>query len=270
MLERLRTTDVVATARTVVLVAREKRVSVLAAGLAYHAFNSLIPIAILGVLAVSTVDGFGVLADVFSAATGTQAGALVGPARRATSQTAGQLRAFVIAGVVLAWNSGRLFEAIQRTFTEVYGTEEYESATEKLRDIGLASVTIMLGVLLMGVLGVWLVYVTRGWLWRLLAPPLLLVVLALVFLPMYYLFPRVDVSVREVLPGSAFAATVWVVSAIGFSLYAGTSQSVQLYGVAGGVLLLLAWMYVVGLALPLGTILNVVVSGDEYGVEVPE
>ncbi|WP_254830684.1 YihY/virulence factor BrkB family protein [Haloglomus salinum] len=60
------------------------------------------------------------------------------------------------------------------------------------------------------------------------------------------------------------------VSGIGDSLYASTSQSVQLYGVAGGVLLLLTWMYVVGMALPVGTILNVVVAEEDYGVEGPD
>lgn len=257
------------TVRTVVAVAREKRVSVLAAGLAYHAFNSLIPAAILAVLALSQFGGFGAIGALFATLGGSQFVTVLETAQRLTSDASGQLRAFLVAGVVLFWSSGRLFEATQRTFTEMYGEHEYDSTLERLRDIGLTSATLLVGVVLMVGLGVWLVYLTEGWLLRLVAPPLLVGVLALVFLPMYLLFPRVDVSVREALPGATFAATVWVVSAIGFSLYASTSGSVQLYGVAGGVLLLLTWMYVVAVALPVGTILNVV-AADEYSVEMAE
>jgi membrane protein len=270
VLGRLRDGPQVATARTVLAVARENRVSVLAAGLAYHAFNSLIPATILTVLALSQFGGFGALSDMLAATSGSKVASFLQSARKVTSQASGQWRAVVLAGVVLVWSSGRLFEATQRTFTEVYGTDEYESGVERLRDIGIAFATIVLGAALMVGLTVWLVVLTREWLWRLVAPPLLVGVLVGVFLPMYYLFPRTDISLREALPGATFTAVVWVVSAIGFSLYASTSQSVQLYGIAGGVLLLLTWMYVVGLALPVGTILNVVVAEEDYGVEVPD
>ena len=270
MLERLQGTDSVETARTVAAVARENRVSVLAAGLAYHAFNSLIPAAILAVLLVSVFDEVPALLDLFSTATGVRTDQFVEPVRRATNESAGQLRAVVIAGVVLVWSSGRLFEAVQRTFTEVYDSEPYASLVEKLRDIVVAAASILVGTLLVTALGTWLVYVTDEWFLRLLAPPLLLVALTLVFLPMYYLFPRKPVSLREAVPGAAFAAVVWVVSAIGFSLYASTAESVELYGVAGGVLLLLSWMYVVGLAFPVGTILNAVAAGADHGLETPD
>jgi membrane protein len=44
-------------------------------------------------------------------------------------------------------------------------------------------------------------------------------------------------------------------------VYAGVSRSVDLYGVVGGLLLLLTWLYVGGLALLLGVVVNAVLAG---------
>jgi membrane protein len=89
----------------------------------------------------------------------------------------------------------------------------------------------------------------------------LLVTLVAVFLPTFYLLPEVEVSIPDALPGTLFAATVWTVSAMFFRLYATLSSSVRLYGVAGGVLLVLSWLYVGDLALLLGAATNAVLGG---------
>lgn len=86
------------------------------------------------------------------------------------------------------------------------------------------------------------------------------------FLPLYYLFPGTDVTLREVLPGAIFIGMGWTISGIGFRLYAATAESVELFGIVDGVLLFLTWMYLGSLVLLLGELLNAII-GDHVELE---
>lgn len=56
--------------------------------------------------------------------------------------------------------------------------------------------------------------------------PLLLVVgLCGVFFPMYYLFPSIDVTPREVLPGTIIGAVGWAILQVLFQVYVSLSAS---------------------------------------------
>jgi membrane protein len=92
--------------------------------------------------------------------------------------------------------------------------------------------------------------------WRVLGPFVLWAALIALFGPVYYLLSGNDVSVHEIAPGTVFAAAAWTVSAVGLRLYVTRSKSVDLYGVVGAVLLVLTWLYVVGLAVLVGVVLN--------------
>ena len=128
-------------------------------------------------------------------------------------------------------------------------------------DVAIAFGTVAAALVVITALGFALTNLLSGTLLWLVTPLMLVGVLFVVFLPMYYLFPHPNVSVREAIPGTAFAALAWALSGLGFRLYATTSQSVQLYGVVGGLMLLLTWLYVGGFILLLGVTLNGVVAG---------
>lgn len=82
---------------------------------------------------------------------------------------------------------------------------------------------------------------------------------------MYYRFPGRAITLREAFPGAAFVAVSWTVCAITFRLYVTSAEGVRLYGVIGGLLLLLTWLYIGGLTLLVGAILNAVL-GDRVEV----
>jgi membrane protein len=112
-----------------------------------------------------------------------------------------------------------------------------------------------------------------------LVPPAVLATLALplalaaAFLPVYYVFPDVEVGLRAVLPGTAFAAVGWTVLARTFQLYVGVAAQFELYGLLGAVLLSLTWFYLAGIIMILGAVLNAVLagtSGDGADVEDEE
>ncbi len=85
--------------------------------------------------------------------------------------------------------------------------------------------------------------------------------LTIAFLPMYYFFPDVDVSVREVLPGVLVAAVGWAALQSLFQVYVALSSSSDSAGPIGAILLLLTWLYFGGLILLVGAVVNATRSG---------
>lgn len=254
------TDGIVETGRTLIATAREEELTRMAAGLAYHAFNSLIPALLLVLAAVAY---FGALSDIsrgIAASMGIRHVAISGQLQQLSSHTSGRLRAVVIAGLIFLWSSGRLFESLRSAFEDVYGVGEPKRRFEYQLDVLLAFATVAGALVVVTALGFVLTNVLSGVVRWVVTPLLLVVVLFVVFLPMYYLFPHPSVGFREAIPGAAFAAVAWALSGIGFRLYAAVSQSVQLYGVAGGLLLFLTWLYVGGFILLLGVTLNGVVA----------
>ena len=62
-------------------------------------------------------------------------------------------------------------------------------------------------------------------------------------------------------PGSAFGAIVWLAASIGFRIYLHFFNSYNLsYGSLGAVMILLAWLYVTGLAFLIGGEINAVID----------
>lgn len=255
------------TVADVLAVARRAQISILAAGLAYFAFTSLVPFVLLAV-AVVTVVGGEALAEQFSGIAVATLGERLGTSAT-ESLFAGQarFRSSLLGVGVLVWSGLRLFGSSDRAFAAVYDEHHERSMLETVRNAALVLVTNLLALTLMGVIAA--VFGRQLGLLSLFAPVALLAVLVVVFLPMFYVFPRADVSVLEVLPGTAFAAGAWAVASVGLGVYAGLAGD-RLYGAAGGVLLVLTWLYVGGLAVLFGATLNAVLGGrvdpDSEGV----
>lgn len=252
---------VVAFLSDVVAVSRERQLSVKSAGLAYHAFNTLVPLIILLLVGVSVVDALDTVLRTLESVSGLDAAATEGTLDEVTGNGGGRLRATGLAFVILAWSGVRLFQAINSTFTAVYGSRRRQSLSDAVIEVLLSSMTVVVVVALVGVVGVGLSLVVDGLWWRLLSPVLLFGLLVAAFLPMYYVYPQTDVSIREVLPGTAFAAGAWALLAISFRFYVRTADSVELYGVAGAVLIVLTWVYLGGLCILLGAVGNAVLAG---------
>ncbi|MHB9285523.1 YihY/virulence factor BrkB family protein [Halobacteriales archaeon Cl-PHB] len=244
----------------VVAVSRENRVTVLAAGLAYYAFSSLIPAGLLLFVGVAAVGQFETAATVVTSVAGGDTLQLTDVLRSVTTNGAAQVKAAAIAAAVFLWSTTQLFRAIHKAFTAVYDADRERTLVGTLLDVGVAFGTLVLALVLVGVLGVALGTVFGTFVPALASPLVLFLALLVAFLPMYYLFPHTDVTLGEALPGAVFAAVAWTLSGVGFRLYAETAQSVEIYGVAGGLLLLLTWIYLGGLALLLGVTLNAVLA----------
>lgn len=255
--------------RDVAAVARERQISVKSAGLAYHAFNTLVPLIILALVGAALVDALEPLLEGLASAAGLEGALPNGAADVTADGGAARTRAAVLALAILLWSAVRLFQAVNSAFTDVYGSRKDASYVDEATTVTLvtalyvvlATATLAVGIALVSVVGVSVSAAGGGPLATVVGSGLLAALLTAVFLPMYYCFPQADVSLREVVPGTAFAALSWTVLAGGFRLYVSTSDSVALFGVAGAVLLILTWAYLGGLCLLLGAVLNAVLAG---------
>ena len=268
--------------RGVVNGAQSDRITFIAGSLAYYAFISLLPLLLLALVAASTFGDAGTVEALVSRATetlGEQAGVVV---RDALTGAAGRGGATVLGVAVLLWSGLKLFRGLDIAFSEVYGAPGPESLLDQLRNaavtlvaVGVAvAATVAVGALiaLSGVGGV-LEGLGGTGVVAALGTLTLVAGLTVAFLPLYYLLPGTDVSVREAVPGAVFAAVGWTLLQTGFRIYAENAGSYEAYGVLGGVLLLVTFLYFGGLVLLLGVVLNAVLAGradEATGLAEPE
>ncbi|KPN29661.1 ribonuclease BN/unknown domain fusion protein [Halolamina pelagica] len=247
------------TAKRVGVVAKEQELTFLAAAVAYYAFVSLIPAAVLALI-VATVVGGEQLATVLLESTGqflTPSGQEV--LTTALTASDGRGSATVLGVGFLLWGTLKVFRALDTAFAAVYGTEHESTALDEVVD----SIVVVLGIgasmtLMFALAGAFAAF-NLGVGVEALGVLSLPILLTAAFLPLFYRFPDTTVTVREVLPGAVVAAVVWTAMQAGFQLYASVA-STSAYGIVGGVILLVTWLYLAGAAVILGAVVNVVLT----------
>lgn len=236
----------------------------LAAGVAYYAFVSLVPALLLLLVVATTVFG-----DVLAAELLASVGDFLTPAGEeaiggAVASAQGRAGASLLGVVVLLWSTLKVFRGLDTAFIEVYGIEERVTFLEQLTDAGSVVIGIGVGITTMLVVGA----VAAAADVPLLASASVLalpVILTVVFLPMYLLLPDPEITLREALPGAVFAAAGWTVLQAGFQAYAATAGQYQVYGVVGGVLLLVTWLYVAAIIVIVGAVINATLAVGSTG-----
>lgn len=246
--------------RDVRTVTRRAQVPLLAASIAYFVFTSAVPLALLFVITMTAVGGEAFADRLLRWTAATVDEPFVDPLVEAVLDVPHRRTSTVIGVAVLVWSSLRLFRGIDGAFAAIYAERSNRTLWSAFRDAGVVLVTSFGALGLLASVGVGLGVNLEGSLRSVAAPIALFVALAVVFVPMFYVFPRADVTVVEILPGATFAAGAWAVSSVGFRLYA-TSAGAHPYGVAGAVVLALTWLYLGGLTLLFGAALNAVLGG---------
>jgi YihY family inner membrane protein len=257
--------------RGVVAGARSDRITFIAAGLAYYALISLLPLLLLA-LVVTSLFGESDLVVTLLAEISQTLGEGVGSAiRAALTGAAGRGGATVLSLAVLFWSGLRLFRGLDIAFSEVYGDPGPASILAQIRNAAIAlgavavgvAATVVLGMIIAG-LGVESLIEGSDAI-GLVGTAALVGSLTVAFLPLYYVLPGPDVPVREAIPGAVFAAVGWTVLQTVFRIYARAAGSYEAYGVLGGMLLLVTFLYFGGLVLLLGVVLNAVLAGRTDG-----
>jgi membrane protein len=251
---------VASTARSLVAVARAEQLGFMAAAIAYYAFVSLIPLLLVTIAVASAVAGPALAADVLAVAGGVLSPEAVALLRDSLTSGAGRGGATVAGLVVLLWSGLRVFRGLDVAFARIYRVDAHRSFFTNVRDatVAFAAIALAVGAVVAVTALLPLVGFSPGGPLRTLW---LAVALPVVFLPLYYVFPDCPVTVREAIPGAALAGVGWTLLGLLFGVYTATADSFQLYGLIGGVLLVLTWFYLGGLVLLSGATLNTVLAG---------
>ena len=245
------------TVRAVVALASDRNLTYLAAGIAFYAFVSLIPIVLLTMAIASFIGGEALAARVSGILSQQLSSAGQDGVTQALTKTAGRGTASVVGGLGLSWSALKLFRGLDQAFNELYPGDIESSLLEQVRNglVVMAGGALAIGLVV--AVGVALSFLSFGLPFvGVFASLILVVVLGLAFLPIYYVFPPVDVSVREVLPGAAVAAGGWVLLQLGFRTYATSASRFGAYGMIGAVLLFVTWLYFASIAVLLGGAVN--------------
>ncbi|MFO8113804.1 MAG: YihY/virulence factor BrkB family protein [Halorubrum sp.] len=256
-------TSAFGTTRRVVDVAIDRQVTFLAAAIAYYAFVSLIPALLLLVVVATAVFG-----EVIAGELVTAAGDFLTPAGEdavaaAISSAGGRTGAGVFGVVVLVWSTLKVFRGLDTAFAELYGVKQPPDFVKQLIDAASVVLAVGVGVSVMVVVGAFVAAADAVPLVETASILVLPAFLAVVFLPMYYLLPQPHIGLREALPGAAVAAVGWTLLQAGFQVYAASAGQFQVYGVIGGILLLVTWLYLAAVVVVVGGVVNVVLAGRE-------
>lgn len=253
--------------RSIVTLARDRNLTFLAASIAYYAFASIIPLALLAVAVATVVGGEALTTRVVELVSDALSPSGQGAVIAALTATEGRGTASIVGFLTLTWSALKLFRGLDQAFDEIYADE---IETTILEQVGNALVVIAgIGLALGLAVAVGFVLSIQPWqipFVNVLGTVALLLVIALAFLPIYYVLPPVDLTVRNVLPGAVVAAGGWVLLQLGFRVYAANAGQYAAYGLIGAVLLFVTWLYFAGIVVLLGAVVNVVL--DEF-VEAP-
>ncbi|QFU81613.1 YihY/virulence factor BrkB family protein [Natronorubrum aibiense] len=243
--------------RAVVSLARDEQLTLLAAGVAFYGFISLVPLALLGLGITASIGGEQLATRLSSAASDV----LTPSARELLAETVldetGRQSATVFGALGVLWGSSRVLRGLDRAFSQVYGTAGSKSLFDTIWDATIVFLVIGFGLTLVGVLEVLIRFVPFI---RIIGPIFVVLGLAVTFLPLYVIFPDSDVDIREALPGTVVAAVGWFVLSRTFSLYAAFASDYAVYGALGAVFLVLAWLYLGAIILVFGAVLNSVLA----------
>lgn len=98
-----------------------------------------------------------------------------------------------------------------------------------------------------------------------------IVVMAGVLAGLYRVAPNKHYPFKHVIPGAIFATIVWQLISLGFSFYVSNFGNYSAtYGSIGGVIVLMLWLFLTGLALVLGGEINAIYHRDKTGEEPVE
>jgi YihY family inner membrane protein len=146
------------------------------------------------------------------------------------------------------------------SFDRIYGTRSETTILGTIRDMAVVVAGLSMAAGLVVIATVVLTVLEPSVGVRLLGTIGVPIALFVVFLPLYVGFPDRPIGLWHAAPGAVLAALGW--SALGtiFQYYAGIAGDKAVYGVLGGLLLFVTWLYVANLLVLLGAATNVVIS----------
>jgi membrane protein len=253
----------------------------LAAQLSYYFFLALFP-AILFLLAVASFFPLSNITDDVGRSLGPFVSSQVleliqEQMRRLADNENGGLLTFGVAGAL--WSSSAALVSIVGALNRAYDIDEGRPWWK----VRLVAIGLTLGVALVVLIALSLVLVgprlaeklgqTTGWgapfewTWLVLQWPLVFVLVATGIGLIYYFGPDADQDWVWITPGAVAATILWLLVSLLFKIYVANFTDYEgSYGTVGGVIVVLLWFYVSGIAILTGAELNAEIEhASPYG-----
>lgn len=243
-----------------------------AAQIAYYFFFAIFPLAIFLVSILGlVVNGSSAQLDVTNAlvrAVPPSATQIVRQTVQQSMQASGGGKlSFGIIVALYAASAGMV--ALMDTLNRVYKTRGSRGFI-KQRAVALG-LTIVAGILVLIAIGLFTVgsylahHIAGGalyWAWSVVQYPIAIAILLFSFALIYYFAPNVEHRRwRWVTPGAAVGVFLWILISVGLREYLHYSNSyTSTYGLLGGVMVLLLWFYITGLAILAGGEVNAIIE----------
>jgi len=254
-----RLTRLVRAALTVLRTADDHDVKYPAAAMAYYAFVSFLPLAVL----VLAVLGESLAIDIQQTTPRfltPEAQALVYEGLTAASGRAG---AAVLAMAVIAWGGANVVLGFQ---TAVERVEERDG--DPLRDQLRAAASILgslaIAIVLIVLTSVTFALLPSGSPFAFVGHAVLLLALTVAFLPMYTVPSREVSRFVEAIPGAFTGAAGWTVLLTVVQVYAANAASYAVYGVLSGIIIILTSLYLGAIFLMLGLVVNAIKANGTH------
>lgn len=194
--------------------------------------------------------------------------------RHITQETGSGIFSLSLLGALVAASWGMM--AIMETLNTVYNVKESRSlwkaaVTAVLLTIGAAAFVIgsMTLILLGESLSLWIAEtVGLSWLftfwWTILQWPITFFFMLIATSLIYYWAPNIHYKWQWIAPGSFLAVFLWIVVSLAFKFYVEKFMNYDVvYGSITGVIVLMIWLYLSGLALLIGGELNAVLESQK-------
>ena len=110
------------------------------------------------------------------------------------------------------------------------------------------------------------------WTWKIAQWPIVFILVATALAILYYFAPDAEQEWVWITPGSLLATTLWLLISLGFKYYISNfGNYTETYGLIGGVMVLMLWFYLSGIAILMGAELNSEIEhASPYGKDVGE
>ena len=179
---------------------------------------------------------------------------------------------FTFGGIAALWAASRGMSTVMRTVAEIYNVQDTRSRMRtRLVAVGLAVASMVLIVVTLTALVVgplfgagrhvaqWLgaaeVY---GAVWEWAGIPVAFLALLVWAAAVFHSVPHHHLGWRQHVGGAALTGMLWLLVSAGFRLYLQVFGGNPVFGILGGALVVLVWLYLLSLALLLGAELNAV------------